>query len=811
MKKYICVHGHFYQPPRENAWLEKIEYQDSAAPYHDWNERITYECYGPNGVSRILGEDDRIVDIVNNYAKISFNFGATLLSWLEVHRPKAYASILEADKLSIGHFGGHGSAMAQVYNHIIMPLANKRDKTTQVVWGMRDFERRFGRKAEGMWLAETAVDTETLEVLAEQGIKFTVLAPRQAKRYRSMADEKWKDGIDTKLPYLCKLPSGKSITLFFYDGERSQAVAFKGLLKDGKEFAKYLTTAFDSRESDQLVHIATDGESYGHHHRYGDMALAYCIRYIEDNDLAQITNYAQYMELVETEHIAEIHENSSWSCVHGVERWRSDCGCSSGGHGDWDQQWRKPLRESLNWLRDEMEAVYEESMKLYHDDPWGIRNMYIDIILDRKPELVEKFLNDNFKKLEARERTHIMRLLEMQRHELLMYTSCGWFFDEISGLETIQILQYAARAIQLAESESDGLLEGNFLELLAQAHSNVPEYGDGRKVYEKFVMPSMLTLTQIGMHYAVSSLFAEDPDELSVFNYSCKSTDFKRVVQGSQRLAIGRTHVNSRVTLSQKDFSYVVLYIGQHHLIGKAFEDIPIEEYKEFTEKVLETFQDSNLTQVIELFRVYPDQRSFSFFDMFKDEQIKMLNGILAYSLDLAASSYSKINDRNYNVINVMRNSQLHPPAMLVKNLEMALNIQLRALFEDGANGKIDLQELTNTIDEIKKWDFDMDHTELNFICANKLDKMLEGIGTLANGNSEQAQDILYHMHHALLELKRVGIVPELNEIQDVIFHHLINLDPKVTGDVKKQLLEFAEYINLDVDSIMDAEVMAIE
>src|SRR5690606_20278799 len=236
MKKYICVHGHFYQPPRENAWLEKIEHQESATPYHDWNERITQECYGPNGVSRILNDEQRIVDIVNNYSRMSYNFGPTLLSWLETHRPKTYQRIIDSDKASISYFGGHGSAMAQVYNHIIMPLANRRDKETQVIWGLRDFEKRFGRKAEGMWLAETAVDTVPLEVLSEQGIKFTVLAPRQAKQYLRFGESKWTPGIDSKMPYLCKLPSGKEINLFFYDDDRSQAVAFKGLLKDGKEF-----------------------------------------------------------------------------------------------------------------------------------------------------------------------------------------------------------------------------------------------------------------------------------------------------------------------------------------------------------------------------------------------------------------------------------------------------------------------------------------------------------------------------------------------------------------------------------------------
>lgn len=807
MNKYVCVHGHFYQPPRENAWLEKIEYQDSASPYHDWNERITTECYGPNGVSRILNDDRKIVDIVNNYARMSFNFGPTLLSWLEVFRPKTYAAILDADARSAVHFGGHGSAMAQVYNHIIMPLASRRDKETQVIWGLRDFERRFQRKAEGMWLAETAVDTETLEVLAENGIKYTVLAPRQAKQFRLKGAQNWTPGIDSKQAYVCNLPSGKQINLFFYDGERSQAVAFKGLLKDGREFANYLVDGFDNRSDNQLLHIATDGESYGHHHRYGDMALAYCMRYIESNKLATITNYGQYLELNPPKHEAEIHENSSWSCVHGVERWRSNCGCNTGGRPDWNQHWRKPLRESLDWLRGALAKVFERELENYHPDPWKLRNAYIDIILDRSPENVERFLVDNFGALSPVERTHVMRLMEMQRQEMLMYTSCAWFFDEISGIETIQVLQYACRAIQLAESESDEILAKEFKKRLGAAVSNLPEYGNGQDVYEKFVEPSQLTLTQIGMHYAVASLFAEDPDEISVFNYNCKSSHFKRTVQGTHRLAVGRTRVDSRVTLSQKEFSYVVIYIGQHHLIGKAFESIPMDEYELFVDRVNKAFSESNLSKVLELFKLYPEQRSFSFFDMFKDEQIKMLNGILKYGEELAASSYKKINDRNYNIINVMRSTQLEPPRLLVKNLETVLNIELRALFTVDLL-KVNIFELRRVIRDIKKWNFIIDHAELNFICANKLNVMLSAMGNVSNGNAKRSREMIENMQNALELLAKVGIYPELNEVQDAVFTALKGMEADVPEEIKSTVYAFAEYINLDVARFRKGELV---
>ncbi|MCA9165661.1 MAG: hypothetical protein KDA62_21890, partial [Planctomycetales bacterium] len=334
MERYICIHGHFYQPPRENPWLEAIEVQDSAYPFHDWNERITAECYEPNASSRILTGDGRIERIVNNYANVSFNFGATLLSWLEVHAPDTYRRILLADQESRELFSGHGSALAQVYNHMIMPLANRRDKITQVRWGIRDFEARFGRPPEGMWLAETGVDNETLDVLAEHGIKFTILAPNQAHEVRKYRGRNWHDvsgsRIDPTTAYEVRLPSKRKIALFFYDGPISRAIAFEGLLTRGEHLAGRLMGAFtDHREWPQLVHIATDGESYGHHHRHGDMALAYALHHIQQHNLAKITNYGEYLEKHPPLDEVRIYDNSSWSCAHGIERWRSDCGCNS--------------------------------------------------------------------------------------------------------------------------------------------------------------------------------------------------------------------------------------------------------------------------------------------------------------------------------------------------------------------------------------------------------------------------------------------------------------------------------------------------
>jgi alpha-amylase/alpha-mannosidase (GH57 family) len=479
MERYVCIHGHFYQPPRENPWLEEVELQDSAYPYHDWNERVAAECYGPNSASRILDGEGSILEIVNNYSKMSFNFGPTLLSWMERHQPETYEAVLEADRLSMERFGGHGSAMAQVYNHMIMPLANRKDKVTQVLWGVRDFEKRFGRFPEGMWLPETAVDIETLGVLADAGIRFTILGPQQANRVRRIEREgEWVDvgggKIDPTMAYLCLLPSGKTMTLFFYDGPISKGIAFEGLLGSGEGFAQKLANAFnDQRGWPQLVHAAADGETYGHHHRFGDMALAYCLHSIESNHLAKITNYGEYLGLFQPTHVVEVFDNSSWSCVHGVERWRSDCGCNSGRSG-WNQQWRKPLREAMDELRDNLVSVYEWQVSKFLKSPWEARDHYIDVVLDRSPDKIEAFLQkEAVRELTREEKVKVLKLLEAQRNGMLMQTSCGWFFDELSGVETTQVLQYAARAVQLTEESLGISLEPDYLRALEKAPSNI--------------------------------------------------------------------------------------------------------------------------------------------------------------------------------------------------------------------------------------------------------------------------------------------------------------------------------------------------
>ena len=807
MERYLCIHGHFYQPPRENAWLEKIEIQPSAFPYHDWNERITRECYYPNAFSRVLNDDGKIIDIVNNYSKISFNFGPTLLSWMEQHAPVTYQAILDSDKESLKYFDGHGSAMAQVYNHLIMPLANKRDKETQIIWGIADFKKRFQRAPEGMWLGEAAVDTKTLGLMAEHGIKFTLLAPSQAARFRKIGSEEWTNGIDSNQHYKCNLPNGKSIVLYFYDGERSQNVAFKGVLDNGKAFADDLMEGYRSDTEREFVHIATDGESYGHHHANGDMALAYCLRHIEENKLTKITNYAQYLSKFEPEYEAEIHENSSWSCAHGVERWRSNCGCHTGGEGHWDQKWREPLRTALDNARETMIDIYQDGLKKFVDDPWAMRNEYIDVIFDRSKPNVTKFLRKHVRvKPSDQERTHIMRLLEMQRNAMLMYTSCGWFFNDISGIETLQILQYACRAIQLGESESNVRFEDQFLEDLDKGESNIKEEGTGKDIYLKNIKPYQLSLTQVGMHYAVASLFADNPQSLTVLNYECNSIFFERKSAGLQKLAYGTTQVKSKVTTSQKEFSFVVVYLGQHHLIGGTSKRLSTKEFEPISSALDTCFAQSNIAQVVDIIKESFKAHTFSFFGMFKDEQMKLVNQYLEESEELAYDSYRKIYDRNYNIMNVMKVENLQIPPTLKQNIEDVINIEFKDLL---SNGNFSIQKMEELCDEVLKWDINLNRDLLNARLNDKLDSMFKEFM-----NDYSTHQILLDILKTIRLIKKVKLNPILVNLQNGVFElsrkFIAQAETPVDGQqvFMDTMEEIAREINIDL-SYLREQVLA--
>jgi alpha-amylase/alpha-mannosidase (GH57 family) len=784
-EKYICIHGHFYQPPRENAWLEVIEVQDSAHPYHDWNERITAECYGPNAASRILDEKRVIKNIVNNYSKISFNFGPTLLSWMENSDPETYEAILEADRESVDAFSGHGSAMAQVYNHIIMPLANRKDKEAQVIWGIRDFVHRFRRLPEGMWLAETAVDYETLEVLVDNNIKFTVLAPRQAKSVRKKGETSWREvndrTIDTKKSYLCTLPSGRSISLFFYDGDIAQSVAFNGLLYDGKRFAETLQNSFDeSATGPQLVHIATDGETYGHHHKHGDMALAFCIDSIEKDDNVRLTNYAEYLANFAPEHEVKIIENSSWSCVHGVERWRDNCGCNSGGKPGWDQQWRKPLRDSLDWLRDIIADLFEKEASKYLKDCWAARNDYIDVVLRRDDESVKRFLHEHLK-VDTKP-TNILRLMEMQRHAMLMYTSCGWFFDEISGIETTQVLQYACRAIQLTRHLTDMEVENEFLSRLMEARSNVPALENGAQVYRKFVTPSKINLQRVGMHYAVSSIFEEEPESLPLFNYAASNDFFLKKEAGEQKLVLGITKVRSLITRSEEKFAFAVVCIGVHNIIGNISLDMEPDKFAGMQFRITNAFDEGRLGDVIGIMQTYFGPEKYTIWQLFKDEKRKILDQIARTSLEELEESLRRAYNRDYPLVNALANNDIPVPNAYRATFEYILNADLVKNFQAE---KINIKTLERLLGEIERWSLRIeDPDNISRLAGEAIFKELKRFGS-ERDNVKRLQ----RLNRLFPLMAKFKLDPNLYQVQNLYFEISVESRQK-TKELSKEWVE---------------------
>jgi alpha-amylase/alpha-mannosidase (GH57 family) len=727
MNRYLCIHGHFYQPPRENPWLEAVELQDSAVPYHDWNERVLAECYAPNAVSRILDDKGRIRKIVNNYSNISFDFGPTLLSWLEENAESVYQALLMADWESIQRFSGHGSAMAQAYNHIILPLAGRREKITQIVWGLRDFESRFGRAAEGMWLPETAVDLETLDLLAEHGIRFTILAPHQGLRIRRKDRAEWQDvngvTLDITYPYEVDLPSGRTIAVFFYHGALANAVSFEGLLSNGDAFAKRLMDAFPADTSEpRLVHLATDGEAYGHHHRFGDMALAYALNKVEEGQSAILTNYGEYLEKNPPQWKAEIIQNTSWSCPHGVERWRSDCGCRTGQHPGWNQAWRAPLRVALDLVRDELAPLYEKESAKYLQDPWQARDQYIRVVLDRSKESLASFFQHQAPhELNGEEIPRALKLLEMQRHVLLMFTSCAWFFDDLAGIEAQQNLQYASRAIQLAQELFGDGIEERFLQRLETARSNEKGAPDGRSVYARTARAARVDLSQVAAHYAAASLFETYGQRTRLFCFGVERHAHRNYEAGRAKLAVGQATVTSEISRETARLCYGMLHFGDQNFSGGVSAYRSEGEYETMERDLSSAFLRGDFPEVIRSFDQNFGGTSYSLKSLFRDEQRKILNLVIEENLAEAETVYAQLYENHAPLIRFLMSLNMPLPRAFQAAATVALNGQLRRAM---AAEPLDLDHLRNLLEEAQVSKIELDAETLGFTLKNAISRL---------------------------------------------------------------------------------------
>ncbi len=814
-KVFLTIHGHFYQPPRENPWLEAIEEQDSAFPFHDWNERINSECYNPNSVSKIVTSDNKILNVVNNYEYMSYNFGPTLLSWLEDYAPMAYERVIKADINSRKMHSGHGNAIAQVYNHMIMPLANERDKQTQVKWGIKDFEYRFGRKPEGMWLAETAVDDDTLRVLAENDIKFTILSPYQAQSIKKEGENNWQDvswgNIDParSYRYYIKSAPGKYIDLFFYDGAISRSVAFDELLKDGNKFVNRLKDGVSSqRNYPQLINIATDGESYGHHTKFGDMALSYAVKLKVKDSGFIITNYAEYLDKYRSNWEVEIKPVSSWSCFHGVGRWSDDCGCSTGGHPGWNQKWRKPLRQALDYLRDEATAIYNKHGKKYFLNPEDARNNYINVILDRSDSSVrafqqEYFLND----LDDEQKVHAMELLEIQRQAMLMYTSCGWFFSEISGIETVQIMKYAARVMQLAKIFVKKDLETPFLEILKEAKSNLPEFGTGKDVYERFVKPSVVTPKQIVCLWAISSLYSEIEEEENVYCYKIKRKSYKEVKKGDSKLVIGHIEIESKVTLEKSNMIFSLLQFsgGDFHCAIKEYN----ENFTDIKKELIRTFLVSPLTEIIRSIDNYFGKEYFTLKDIFIEERRKILQTMLKGKLQIFSNTYESMYNEGKGSIYHMQGLGLAVPEEFKISAQYVLTKQFNELFTS-SKGFIDgdiIQQAADINFEAKRIGVTIDKTLTSKIFSKKI---AQNINRLSYALDNQQVDATLELLDCISKLE---IDVDIAEAQSYFFAKIVsNMEELIQSiscqadrDLLRMLFDIGENLNINMDYYKNA------
>lgn len=845
-KRYICVHGHFYQPPRENPWLEAVETQDSAAPFHDWNERICAECYAPNGAARILDGKKRIIRIVNNYARISFNFGPTLLSWLKENAQRTYRMIREGERRSRENFGGHSSAMAQVYNHMIMPLASTRDRITQIRWGIADYEKHFGAEPEGMWLAETAADNETLELLAQHGIKFTVLAPHQCKRVRLVQNgqgqnasgegrpeeseagqdgaeqngteqngAEWQDtpdgSVDTTRAYRVRFRSGASIAVFFYNGPNSRAIAFEGLLNAGENLAARLKSGFRDEDRPQLAHVATDGESYGHHHRYGEMALAYALHLIETDESVQLTNYGSFLEQFPPEYECEIVENTSWSCVHGIERWRSDCGCN-GGRAGWNQKWRAPLRQALDELRDKLAPLTEqEGARLFHD-AWAARDAYIQVILDRSSESADLFFGAHQSHaLDAGERTRALALMEMQRHAQLMYTSCGWFFDDISGIETVQIIAYAARVLQLARDlfgEQGKALEAAFLERMAEARSNLESAGDGAKIYRATVAAKELRLEQVAAHYAISSMFTPFAGETDLYCYRMRRLSWAAHASGSGRLALGRVHVASAITGKSDSFSFAVLHFGDQNITAavRPYAEPDAAAFEKFAEEAAAAVQRADFPDVIRIVDRKYGHADYSLTSLFTDEQRRIVRIILDSTLRDIESSLTAIYQDHASLLHYLSQAGLPKPPALTLAAGFAIDAGLRRAIE---SDPVDSAQLHSYLALAKSDQVQLDTAALSYLADQRMKRAMVEL-QLSAGSLETLDRVL-ELARALVELPFEHNLWQAQNLWYEIFEsgpaQLAALSSEDRPRWEKGINELGAWLSIDTGAIEAQEV----
>lgn len=832
----LCIHGHFYQPPRDNPFLEIIEIQKSAAPYHDWNERITRECYGPNTRARLHGDKGLITRLINNYSYMSFDFGPTLLSWLEDAYPWIYSQILAADKEGQKRYHGHGNAIAHVYNHIIMPLASLRDKLTQIRWGMADFRHRFGREAEGMWLAETAVDMETLELMADEGIKFTILSPDQALAVRpintgrgSSSDIFTKDPvqraggwidvkggrIDPSRPYRVNLnkKASKYIDVFFYDGPLSRAIAYEQVLASGEALMGRIKGILEHhKEGPRILSIATDGESYGHHFKFGEMALSWLFDRVEREGQIKLVNFGYFLELSPPQQEVRIIDKSSWSCAHGVERWRSDCGCNVGGKKDWNQKWRTPLRKGLDWLSQELSIIFEKRAGRLLKNPWDARNDYISTLLDDS-KTASFLVRHSVRPLNQDEKTETLCLLESQRMALYMFTSCGWFFDDISGIESIQILMYAARAIELVRRTSPNDLEKRLQDFLAHAESNDPAYKNGSKIYETLVRLSTITPARAAAHFGIIAFLDGINTDRFPFVKMMQPLRHNHYKINGIKAILGEVQVIEKRTEKRTEKTFLAIH-GNDQEFSCVTGIVSASDYELINNEIAASLSESPESLITVFSMMAQDIQYFTLADLIADVRHDMIKAMADSIYNKFATSIDAEKELLEEFIGILHSINEPPPSRLNNVYGIFISEKFSKLLSGGNGNKdelIDFDKFLGIVNHFQP-DFELSPGNNNgapsfFIGMMKdpaykimaQDFLLKNLNLFADSGKHT---IIQNIINFLKFIDPLGVRLDLWECQNVFYDTYIGSDwmKKDNLQLRSALLELGQLLGFLIE-----------
>jgi alpha-amylase/alpha-mannosidase (GH57 family) len=825
-KRYLIIHGHFYQPPRENPWTERVDRQEGAAPYHDWNERIATECYHPNARSRRLDGYGRILRLVNNYEHISFNFGPTLLDWIEKRHPMLHGQIVEADAKSAARRSGHGNAIAQVYNHIIMPLASQRDQETQIRWGVHDFRRRFEREPAGIWLAETAINEVTLDLLIDFGFRFIILSPFQADRVKEIGgDREWLDvsagNIMTGMPYRCfgsrkRRGRKKSIDIFFYDAKLSTDVSFNHLCRNGDSLADAILAAYE-RTGGDLVTIATDGEIYGHHEPFADMALSYLIDVAAEKRGIEMTNFPAYLN-THPEPAFEVQikqgragEGTAWSCPHGVGRWMEDCGCSTGAPAGWNQKWRSPLRKGLDGLRDGLDGMFEKDGAAILADPWKARDEYIEVIEERSSTEAAAFVRD--RAAGDPSESDIARgvsLLEAQRNALLMFTSCGWFFNDISGIETTQLMGYAARAIELADGDQREALESALLSELEKAASNVPALGTGADIYRRERTSASVSGDFLAGQFVLTRHLKCPGASPESFGYEFEAVEEDSAEFGDELVRTGLFSMVSPYSLERWLYTYALVMGPPAKTLCMVLRADGPGEYAKLRERLASIPADAGRDAIIDRLASLFAGQVFAMRDLFQEDRERILGSLASRQVDGLESRLEQLYLEDRDMLRLFSETRITAPAVIRVPAETVLSRRLASELEhwERTLDPAGLEGVKAVLGEADHYGVSLDRSDVSRMFSELL---IEALGSHMSGIDEGDAEILIEFVNFGDD---AGIAFDDHGVQNVIFDILtgplenavarLETSKPGSGDELgriKKMLTLAKRFNFNVES----------